>query len=168
MADVTATAIDQAMAWWAVMTAVDPPGTVRSICTTRDDRFVPAGHLATDADLAQVAERLGAYALDDLWVSAAALTADVVGRGGRGDADDAAAVGALWLDIDTVDVAHHSSGRRLFADQHEAEQFVAATCPVPPTMTVWTGHGLHYWWALAEPLTLPTRWRCSAVGSTCG
>ena len=67
---------------------------------------------------------------------------------GRGKAEEVAAIGALWADIDLASDAH--PGKRLPATVEEAES-ILARMPLTPSMVVHSGHGLHAYWLLDRP-----------------
>lgn len=67
---------------------------------------------------------------------------------GRGKATDVVAITALWADID---YGKHPSGKKFPPNREEALK-VVAHCGVSPTITVLSGHGLHAYWLLKEPL----------------
>jgi len=73
----------------------------------------------------------------------------IAGRpAGRGKAEDVAAIGALWADIDLASEAH--PGKKLPATVDEAEAILARV-PLVPSMLVHSGHGLHAYWLLDRP-----------------
>src|SRR5262249_33432847 len=71
-------------------------------------------------------------------------------RPGRGRAEDAAAVPAVWCDLD---LAKPDGWRRYLPTRADAG-CVFAQLPIRPTLTVWSGGGYHLWWVLKEPLVL--------------
>jgi len=70
---------------------------------------------------------------------------------GRGTASNAGCVTALWLDLDVA--APHRQGA-LPPSKEEAVAFVTAA-PLPPTIVVDSGWGIHAYWLLKEPWLLP-------------
>ncbi len=72
---------------------------------------------------------------------------------GRGRFEDAAAIGALWADIDVAGEAH--SRGRLPGSIEEAFELLR-TLPLPPSVVVHSGHGLHAYWLLKEPWVFET------------
>jgi hypothetical protein len=67
---------------------------------------------------------------------------------GRGTAANVAAIGALWADIDLAGQAHPDKPLPTTIDQ--ALDFLAGL-PLPPSLVVDSGHGLHAYWLLKEP-----------------
>ena len=67
---------------------------------------------------------------------------------GRGTADDVAAIGCLWADIDLAGLAH--KGKQLPASLDEVESLLAEL-PLAPSVVVDSGHGVHVYWLLKEP-----------------
>jgi len=67
---------------------------------------------------------------------------------GRGKAQDVAAIGALWCDVDVRGPAHPRAN--LPASIAEAEALLAEM-PLAPSIIVHSGHGLHGYWLLKEP-----------------
>jgi len=64
----------------------------------------------------------------------------IAGRpAGRGKAEEVAAIGTLWADIDLASDAH--PGKKLPATVEEAES-ILARMPLAPSMVVHSGHGL--------------------------
>lgn len=71
----------------------------------------------------------------------------------RGEASTTRAIGGIWLDVDFA-TAHHKK-KDLPPTQADAESVIAAL-PMQPTVTLWTGGGLHAWWMLREPFLIET------------
>jgi hypothetical protein len=74
----------------------------------------------------------------------------------RGGKEDCLALPAFALDVDIADpqgqtIRAHSTKGKLPADRQTALAFLQRA-PVPPTAIVDTGHGLHAYWKLLEPL----------------
>jgi hypothetical protein len=67
---------------------------------------------------------------------------------GRGKAEDMAAIGALWADIDLAGPAHE--GKPLPATVEDV-QGMLSRLPHAPSMLVHSGHGVHAYWLLKEP-----------------
>ena len=67
---------------------------------------------------------------------------------GRGTAEDVAAIGALWCDIDLAGPAH--PGKALPASIEEVEALLGEL-PLAPSVVVDSGHGAHAYWLLKEP-----------------
>jgi len=102
-----------------------------------------------------LAEALGAIVTrpgSHLYVAACPMRADVAAqlrRGtGRGKAADAAALTAVWADIDVAGPAH-KTGNPLPPDL-DAAVAVLDDLPVP-SLLVATGNGIQPWWLLDEP-----------------
>ena len=66
----------------------------------------------------------------------------------RGCAEDVATIGCLWADIDLWGPVHKNP--RLPNTEAEARALLAEM-PLPPSVIVHTGHGLHAYWFLHEP-----------------
>ena len=67
---------------------------------------------------------------------------------GRGKAEDVAAIGALWADIDLAGPAHE--GKTLPASIEDVWRLLAKL-PLAPSMLVHSGFGVHAYWLLKEP-----------------
>ena len=67
---------------------------------------------------------------------------------GRGKAEDVAAIGALWADIDLASPAHE--GKTLPASIEDVWRLLAKL-PLVPSMLVHSGFGVHAYWLLKEP-----------------
>src|SRR5262245_23814655 len=67
---------------------------------------------------------------------------------GRGTSADVAAVGALWADIDLAGDAH--PGKQLPPTVEDVLDLLD-TLPLPPSIVVHSGNGLHAYWLLKEP-----------------
>lgn len=59
---------------------------------------------------------------------------------GRGSKADVTTLPALWADVDL--------------DDEPAARAAVTRFPLPPSALIWSGHGLHAYWFLAEPWTL--------------
>jgi len=82
---------------------------------------------------------------------------------GRGKVDDAAAIGALWADIDVASDVHRRTDLPASVDQART---LLAALPLRPSYLVHSGHGLHAYWLLKEPWTFDApeeRQRAAAV-----
>lgn len=70
-------------------------------------------------------------------------------RGQRGAAETVDGIPGLWIDVDVAGAAHAKKG--LPATIDEARRFVAAVLPMfPPSLVVFSGHGLQAWWLFSE------------------
>jgi hypothetical protein len=67
---------------------------------------------------------------------------------GRGTAEDMAAIGCLWADIDMAGPAH--PGKALPASFEEV-QHLLDDLPLAPSVVVDSGHGAHAYWLFKEP-----------------
>lgn len=67
---------------------------------------------------------------------------------GRGTAEDVAAIGALWADIDLAGPAHPD--KALPASMEEVEALLG-DLPLAPSVIVDSGHGAHAYWVFREP-----------------
>lgn len=73
-----------------------------------------------------------------------------LGENRRGDIGNVKAFPALVADLDIAGPGHKGSKKELFEDLKAAEAFLASV-PLSPTMTVFSGGGLHAYWRLTEP-----------------
>jgi len=71
-----------------------------------------------------------------------------IAKKGRGNADSVRAIPGLWLDIDISNPAHKQND--LPKNIEEAMSLFDDT-PFKPTITVWSGHGLHLWFLFDKP-----------------
>ncbi|MDP1819029.1 MAG: phage/plasmid primase, P4 family [Acidimicrobiales bacterium] len=92
------------------------------------------------------------------------LVAQPLGRRERATHETAAGITALWLDIDVAGEAHQKSN--LPPDRDAAVEIIHRL-GVPPTMTVWSGYGIHGYWVLTEPLLIMSERDRAAVASLC-
>lgn len=70
--------------------------------------------------------------------------------GHRGNADEIDGLVGLWLDVDVAGVAH--AKKKLPASIEAARELLAAVFPVcPPSLVVFSGHGIQGWWLFSEP-----------------
>lgn len=67
---------------------------------------------------------------------------------GRGKYDDIAGIGALWCDIDVRSPAHPKGN---LPESVEEANGILSVMPLPPSISVHSGHGLHAYWLLHEP-----------------
>jgi len=67
---------------------------------------------------------------------------------GRGKHEDIAAIGALWCDVDVHSPAHP---RENLPQSLEEARGLLRQMPLPPSVVVASGHGLHAYWLLHEP-----------------
>jgi hypothetical protein len=67
---------------------------------------------------------------------------------GRGTARDVGAIGAVWADIDMVGGPH--DGKPLPVSDDDARRLLSAL-PLPPSILIHSGHGLHAYWLLGGP-----------------
>ena len=73
---------------------------------------------------------------------------------GRGKADGVVAIPGLWADIDIVGPGHATTSD-LFQTKVEAQTFLN-DLPVPPSVIVDSGGGIHAYWLFREPLIIET------------
>ncbi len=97
------------------------------------------------ASTAEAAAHARARASDDVYFGLGLVAGT---PRGRGSADDIAAIGCLWADIDLASDAHASKA----LPTGEADvQAILAQCGVAPSMLVHSGNGYHAYWLLKEP-----------------
>ena len=111
---------------------------MRAIST--NEKVSPGYRFATDTDLTLIESFLDTYKTFNLFVGVAERTH----RNGR-KLVDCGYLRVLFIDLDFKAIS-----------EDEARALLA-TCPFPPTMVVFTGAGLHVYWALDEPLDLTTK-----------
>lgn len=70
------------------------------------------------------------------------------GKKGRVPKTEIAGIPGLWADIDYADSVHSKKDK--LPTQDEALEFIELL-PIPPTITVHSGHGYQCWWALDIP-----------------
>lgn len=68
---------------------------------------------------------------------------------GRGTLGDMAGIGGLWADIDVAGPGHKKKG--LPSSIQQAREKILDRLGLPPTLTVWSGHGLQCYWLFQEP-----------------
>jgi hypothetical protein len=97
----------------------------------------------------------------DVWFGVA-TRAQPLPNGQRGGDTDCTAIPGLWLDIDIAG-PNHQDQYKLPVDVDQARKIID-TFPLPPSLIVDSGGGLHVYWQLDEPLaaiharTLLARW----------
>jgi hypothetical protein len=70
----------------------------------------------------------------------------------RGSADSVEGIVGLWLDVDVADVGHEKTRKRLPGSIEEARRLLFGVLPsMPPSIVVFSGHGLQGWWLFPEP-----------------
>lgn len=94
------------------------------------------------SDTANLADR-------DVWFGVATRR-ERLSAGRRGEASDCVEVPGLWADIDIAG-PNHRNNEGLPATLDEAIALVGAF-PLPPSILVWTGGGLHGYWMFTEPV----------------
>jgi len=92
----------------------------------------------------------------DVYLGVAVRRADrLPARGARGSAETVDGIPGLWLDVDVAGPAHAKKGLPTSFDA--ARRFVADVLPTfPPSLVVFTGHGLQAWWLFPEVWTFDT------------
>jgi hypothetical protein len=70
--------------------------------------------------------------------------------GQRGASSDVFAITTLWVETDAA-MPYRSSAKRYFPDQEEIITFLRSL-PLPPSIIVSSGGGIHAYWLLKEPL----------------
>ena len=127
-----------------------PAGAAISICarSAGSSVFRTAGFAVPgDAESAwKLIEREAAKG-GDTWVSVGIMDAQVAIAGGRGKKSDVLGLVALVVDIDTADGEHRVSGNPTRAEVEEWLGELPA-----PTVSVDSGGGFHWWFALDTPI----------------
>jgi hypothetical protein len=117
----------------------------------RRGRAFPAVAAAGRGDLDTALDAVVARPGTDLYVSTAALPLDVradkIAAGQRGGQRDAAALVAVYVDVDVADDGHAASNLPPTLD--DARRLLEVLPPA--SMVVATGGGLHAWWLLDQP-----------------
>jgi putative DNA primase/helicase len=72
----------------------------------------------------------------------------------RGGGEDCLLLPFLFADLDVEDPARHQTDKRYPANRAAALAFIECF-PLPPTVIVWTGGGVHVYWKLAPALSIP-------------
>jgi hypothetical protein len=72
-------------------------------------------------------------------------------RGGR---QDCLQMLVFFADVDIADSERHQ-GEKNYPASREAALALVSRFPLPPTVIVWTGGGLHVYWKLAPALSIP-------------
>lgn len=72
---------------------------------------------------------------------------------GRGKVEDVVAIPGVWLDIDIAHEAHKASN---YPKTVEEALDIIKEFPLPPTIVVFSGYGLHVYWLFKEPWVLET------------
>lgn len=73
-------------------------------------------------------------------------------RHGRGKADGVSAIPGLWADIDVAGPGHATTSD-LFKSKVEVQSFLD-DLPVPPSVVIDSGGGIHAYWLFREPLII--------------
>jgi hypothetical protein len=85
----------------------------------------------------------------DVWFGVATRR-EQLSDGRRGGAEDCVEIPGFWSDVDIAGPGH-SNGANLPLTWDEA-MAILAKLPLPPTVTVGTGGGMHAYWLFYEPL----------------
>ncbi|MBI1335871.1 MAG: hypothetical protein GC164_02795 [Phycisphaera sp.] len=80
----------------------------------------------------------------DVWIRVTPMATRP--ESGRGKADDTAVLPALYIDLDVGKPG-------MPADLNAAKDLLLQLVPLPPTMVVCSGHGMHPYWVLQDPVT---------------
>lgn len=88
--------------------------------------------------------------LQDVYYGLSLIRGNPTGRGKR---EDTSAIGTLWVDIDIASEVHNDKSLPTSVD--EAVEFLASL-PIAPSIIVHSGHGLHGYWLLQEPVLFDT------------
>lgn len=70
-----------------------------------------------------------------------------LGPRARGKEADMSAIYALWADIDF----HKEGSKKTYPPDRESVKILLGEMPFAPSMTVFTGGGIHAWWLFREP-----------------
>ena len=83
------------------------------------------------------------------------------GFGRKNSAEDIAVIAGLWADVDMT--APYRADKPLPQNEDEARGLLAKL-PMPPSIVVHSGHGLHVYWLFKEPWVLETEdeWKSAA------
>ena len=75
----------------------------------------------------------------------------------RGSAETVDGIVGLWLDIDVAGEGHEKAKKRLPGSIEEARRLLFGVLPsLPPSLVVFSGHGLQGWWLFPEPWIFET------------
>ncbi len=90
-------------------------------------------------------------ATTDVYIGAGVRN-EIPPAGQRGTAETVGGIVGLWLDIDVAGTGHEKAKKRLPATIEEARTLLFDVLPVlPPSLVVFSGHGLQGWWLFPEP-----------------
>jgi hypothetical protein len=134
----------------AVVVSAFPSG--ESVCLSADnvEGIAKAGELAeTDRQ--------------DAYFSVCSVSTDFDASKGRGKKPDFRVGVALWADVDVRSPAHKAPPETLPPTFEEASELLAAV-PFEPTGLVDSGHGMHAYWVLEEPVVFGAGGGLSAEG----
>ena len=106
-------------------------------------RYSESRSIAGPEELAARACQLGLGT--DVWIRVCPVAERIEGKA-RGKAKDSVALPALYIDLDV-------GKENAPATREDALALLAELVPVPPTMLVNSGNGLHCYFVLAEPIT---------------
>ncbi len=132
---------DQARAFLRALWGTEPLPGLLAISWTGDGNFMTRIFETTDA-----AAEFGVQAPGDVYLRVCTLRPSF-DASGRGAATDSWALPALVLDLDVKPKA--------FVDLDAAWSYLDSL-PIPASLVVESGGGLHAWWVLEEPLLLDT------------
>jgi len=82
------------------------------------------------------------------------VTRQHLGKDNRPKATQVSAIPGLWLDIDITGPAHKKEN--LPASKEDAIDLINSSLPLPPSILVDSGHGLHAYWLFKEPWSFET------------
>jgi hypothetical protein len=134
-----------------------------TVATTERDavkrtRWLQADSPAAVASAASSLARQQPGSIAHIYVGTGLMTADAIeGRARREQrsietmrATNAETAGLLALAVD-IDVRSNVHDTKPYPPDLEAARKIYESVPLPPTMIVHTGNGLHVWWCFAEP-----------------
>lgn len=79
----------------------------------------------------------------------------------RGDRAQIAGISALWIDMDVVGAGHSA---KAYPPSFEDARALVAALPLPPSIVVNSGGGLHLWWRFREPWAFEDETARAAAG----
>ena len=121
----------------------EPPGRIAICHRNRDGEFAVASLAQSIEEAVAVTLRAAQYSC--VWYGIGAIRRDK--QSGRGEFNDIVAIPGLWLEVDF--------GKPGGPPDIETAVDIAKSMPLPPSMIVSTGHGIHAYWLFKEAWELP-------------